>query len=101
MSDYDNLEEQYEEEFSEPPEVAEEQPEMSKPKPLERKYVLGRKTSRPTIVSSGVHVDYVNSVFGILGDEFTEETEDAVRAYQRGKGLKETGRVDMATYSVL
>lgn len=87
------------------PEVQEEVPEVEEPQrpeyPEGRYTVLGADRVRPTVHNSGPAVAYVNERLGLSGDEFTEQTAQAVRQYQEANNLTVTGEVGPGLYESL
>lgn len=62
---------------------------------------LGKDSGRSDVTSSGENVAFVNAKFGIAGDVFTDQTAEAVKNYQREKGLRPTGKVTPGLYQNL
>jgi peptidoglycan hydrolase-like protein with peptidoglycan-binding domain len=62
---------------------------------------LGMEESRSDVISSGEAVAFVNQRFGIAGDQFTEQTQEAVKEFQRSKGLSVRSRVGPTLYNIL
>lgn len=78
-----------------------EEPVTKPPFTLGRFSVLGKPAGRVTVVSTGPETKYVNRVFGVVGDAYTEETANAVTKYQEEHGLPANGKVNSALYQQL
>lgn len=58
----------------------------------------GKAASSFRQITSGAQVAYVNYVFGLDGDQYTDETTEAVKEYQQKNNLRVTGKVSPALY---